>query len=29
MTAEEAVKYGLIDKVIGAYELWQEVGKIK
>ncbi|HMY81121.1 MAG TPA: ATP-dependent Clp protease proteolytic subunit [Candidatus Absconditabacterales bacterium] len=29
MTAEEALKYGLIDKVIGAYDLWKEIGAIK
>ena len=29
MTAEEAMKYGLIDKVIGAYDLWKEVGSMK
>jgi ATP-dependent Clp protease protease subunit len=29
MTAEEAMAYGLIDKVIGAYDLWKEIGEIK
>lgn len=29
LTAEQAVEYGLIDKVIGAYDLWKEVGNIK
>lgn len=29
MTAEEAVSYGLIDKVIGAYDLWKEIRDIK
>lgn len=29
LTAEQAVEYGLIDKVIWAYDLWQEIGKIK
>lgn len=29
LTAEQAVEYGLIDKVIGAYDLWKEIGNIK
>lgn len=29
LTAEEALAYGLIDKVIGAYDLWKEIGEIK
>lgn len=29
MTAEEAMNYGLIDKIIGAYDLWKTVGSMK
>lgn len=29
MSAEEALKYGLIDKIIWAYDLWKEIGEVK
>ncbi|MFA7284339.1 MAG: ATP-dependent Clp protease proteolytic subunit [Candidatus Absconditabacterales bacterium] len=29
LTAEQAVEYGLVDKVIGAYDLWKEIGAIE
>lgn len=29
LTAEQAVEYGLVDKVIGAYDLWKEIWAIE